>query len=440
MLKLFNILKKATDILHFTKKMFFITSCLVLLNSCTATKNTRLKKNLNLSLNNPVFQNSFTGFMVYNPVTKDTLLNHNAHKYFTPASTTKIITLYTSLKLLPDSIPSLKYSIENDTLFVEGTGDPSFLHPNFKDSSALKLMDKYNNIAMLSNNYKDEKFGPGWAWEDYPWYFSPERNAFPINGNVVSIDNTKSLLVEPAYFKEYISPLIKSKNRKQYSNEFFYNPKKRDSLEVPFMVSDSLTKTLLENALQKKITLVKKMPSSNKKTLYSIPSDSLYKRMMHYSDNFLAEQLLILGASTIADTLDSKKAKEFILKNDLSNLKQAPRWVDGSGLSRYNLFTPETMVTVLNKLYHETSKERLFTIFPHGGDEGTMKKWFVGNPKPYIYAKSGSLGNNYCLSGYLLTNSGKTLIFSFMNNHFREPTATIKQEMEFIFKEIRDQY
>jgi D-alanyl-D-alanine carboxypeptidase/D-alanyl-D-alanine-endopeptidase (penicillin-binding protein 4) len=83
----------------------------------------------------------------------------------------------------------------------------------------------------------------------------------------------------------------------------------------------------------------------------------------------------------------------------------------------------------------EVSKERLFKLFPTGGasDEFTSET-------PYIYAKTGSLGNNYCLSGYLQTKSGKTLIFSFMNNHFRQPSSEVKRRMQLVFERIRDEY
>ena len=162
--------------------------------------------------------------------------------------------------------------------------------------------------------------------------------------------------------------------------------------------------------------------------------------MMLVSDNFLAEQILMLVSSTLSDTLSSEKVREYILKNQLSDLKQKPRWVDGSGLSRYNLFTPTSFVQVLTKLYNEIPHERLFNLFPVGGESGTLKKYYQGKTKPYIYAKSGTVGNNYNLSGYLLTNSGKTLIFSFMNNHFKKPIPEIKKHMQSVFEYLRDNY
>jgi D-alanyl-D-alanine carboxypeptidase/D-alanyl-D-alanine-endopeptidase (penicillin-binding protein 4) len=162
--------------------------------------------------------------------------------------------------------------------------------------------------------------------------------------------------------------------------------------------------------------------------------------MMHESDNLIAEQLLLIASAVLTDTLSSTLARDYILDTYLADLPQKPRWVDGSGLSRYNLFTPASMIYVLEKLYKEVPQTRLFTLFPAGGQSGTLEDWYAGNTEPYVYAKSGTLGNTYCLSGYLKTTSGKVLLFSFMNNHFMEPTSSIKKKIGHILKSIRDTY
>ena len=162
--------------------------------------------------------------------------------------------------------------------------------------------------------------------------------------------------------------------------------------------------------------------------------------MMQESDNFIAEQLLIQASGMISDTLDPSKAIEYMFNGPLSDLKQQPRWVDGSGLSRYNLFTPESMVHVLDKLYQCYGTERLFAFFPEGGASGTIKSYFPGDPEPYVHAKTGTLSNNYCLSGYLVTRSGKTVIFSFMNNHYMGSSNPLKQKMTPILEWVRDHY
>lgn len=412
---------------------------LALLIGCSSTERS-IQKKIEKVFDSSFYKNQFTGFLVVNPAKKDTLLNFNGQKYFTSASNTKVFTLYTALKLLQDSIPALKYIRQNDTLYIEGTGDPTFLHSYFKNTKTLEFLKKHKNISIRLNNYYEEKFGPGWAWDDYGDYYQPEISSFPIFGNVTTVHNSGGSSVIPLYFRDSVIPVDYKSNREMERNLFYYSPIRKDTLEIPFKTSSVLLQNLLEKALERKVSINTQMPDLPKKTLYSVPLDTVLKRMMHESDNFLAEQLLLLSSSTLSDTLSGKRAREYILENQLSNLKQPPRWVDGSGLSRYNLFTPESIVNVLDKLYKDIPREVLFDYFPAGGVAGTLENWYSGNPDPYIYAKSGSLGNVYCLSGYLLTKSGKTLVFSFMNNHFRQPPSEVKQQMEHIFEEIRDRY
>ena len=410
----------------------------VLIGACAASK--KLDKTISTALNPETFGNHFSGIMIYDPISGDTVYQDNSEKYFTPASNTKIFTLYTSLLLLAKDIPAIKYCNVNDTLFLEGTGNPSLLHPFLKDSSVIRFLKGYKNISINLNNFTDTRFGPGWAWEDYDGYYAAERSALPIFGNVVTIYKTDSLQVIPGYFRSNVSLLNNTRNRKIDSNSFYYDPAIKDTLEIPFKTDSLVIQGLLEAAIGRKISLVSKMPCKEKKILSGINTDSINKRMMQESDNFLAEQLLLTASSTLSDTLNTQIAIEYMLKTHLKDLKQSPRWVDGSGLSRYNLFSPESMVYVLNSMYKEVPKERLFNLFAQGGESGTIADWYPGNPHPYIYAKTGSLGNNHNISGYLITKSGKTLIFSFMNNHFKNSVSEIKKQMQSVFEWLRDNY
>lgn len=406
---------------------------------CSSVKH-GFQRNTQKVLKSTFYENQFTGFLVVEPQKKDTLLNFNGKKYFTPASNTKIFTLFTALKMLPDTIPALKYVNHHDTLYIEGTGDPTFLHSYFRQNKTMDFLRGYDNIAIFLDNFQDEKFGPGWAWEDYQYYFQPEKSAFPMYGNVATIRPSSPIEVTPSYFQDSIIRINFNQNREWHKNTFYYPSSRKDTLEIPFKTDTVLTKKLLANALGKNVKIVSKMPAGEKHIAYSIPVDTVYKRMMIESDNFLAEQLLLLCSSMLSDTLRSSLVREHILENELKNLKQPPRWVDGSGLSRYNLFTPESMVYVLSKLYEDIPKDRLFSFFPAGGEAGTLEEWYAGDPEPYLFAKTGSVGNNHNISGYLLTKSGKTLIFSFMNNHFRHPSSEVKKQMQRIFEEIRDNY
>jgi len=97
------------------------------------------------------------------------------------------------------------------------------------------------------------------------------------------------------------------------------------------------------------------------------------------------------------------------------------------------------MAFVLEKLYNEFPKERLFSIFAIGGKTGTLKGNYGGNP-PYVYAKSGTLSNNYCLSGFIITKSRKTLIFSIMNNHYQKENWQVRQQTQRLLEYVRDNY
>ena len=403
-------------------------------------KSLRINNKINKEIASSFFENKFTGIYIYDVTANKIVYNYNGNKYFTPASNTKIFTLFTGLEFLSDSIPAFKYAVDADTITIQGTGDPAFLHSFFKDSTALKMANNYKKVNLIVNNIIDKKYAPGWAWEDFDSYFSPERSAFPMYGNVVTLQNEKTLNVEPAVFENELKITDKSYGREAFSNQFYFGKNKVGKTEIPMIIDSVLLIKLWNDLLPNRVKIVKKSKIKLSKTAYSIPSDSLFKRMMEVSDNFLAEQLLILASSTLSDTLNSSKARDFILENQLKDLNQKPRWVDGSGLSRYNLFTPISFVEVLTKMYKKIPRERLFSFFNVEGKSEILKTGFSDEKAPYIYAKSGTLGNNYNLSGYLITDTNKVLIFSFMNNHFMHPNSKIKEKMLLIFEYIRDNY
>jgi D-alanyl-D-alanine carboxypeptidase/D-alanyl-D-alanine-endopeptidase (penicillin-binding protein 4) len=118
------------------------------------------------------------------------------------------------------------------------------------------------------------------------------------------------------------------------------------------------------------------------------------------------------------------------------------QWVDGSGLSRYNLCTPRDLITLLCKILDEVKNEELVhSLLPAGGTAGSIKRIYkTDNGKPFVWAKTGSLSNNYNQSGYLVTKKGKRLAFSFMNNNFIQPDTVVRDELVRIITFIHDSY
>jgi len=390
-----------------------------------------------------------TGFALYDPEKQNTLYEYKSSHYFTPGSNTKIFTFFSCLTLLGDSIPALKYVQQGDSLIFWGTGDPSFLYKEVFDNRRVYsfLKSTSRSLYFSDQNFQTTNFGPGWAWDDYNDYYSAERSPFPVYGNILSLRAYgKSVEIQPPYFKNYIKVEGKEEKakviRRLESNEFVFHPnfsQKEFKADVPFKASGELTSTLLTDTLKKMVRLVAKPLSKSALTLYSTPVDTLYKVMMQESDNLIAEQLLLICSGTLSDTLQPEIAIRYMKKNLLNDLKDEPRWVDGSGLSRYNLFTPRSVVQLWDKIYRRLPRERLFALLATGGKSGTIKNWYYGK-EPYIFGKTGSLSNNHCLSGYLVTKKGKTLIFAFMNNNFTTAVNDIRRNMENILRSIYESY
>ena len=392
----------------------------------------------------------YTGFVLYDPDKQETLYDFHGGKYFTPASNTKIFTFFACLKILGDSVPALRYVIHGDSLIFWGTGDPSFLYKNVFNSTGVYdfLQRSPQTLYFSNNNFATAHFGPGWAWDDYNDYYSTERSPFPLYGNIFWTEITRNgLRVKPTFFRRYLSVGDKEPRpkveRSLSGNDFVYHPplssRKQDTLDIPFHVDATLITALLQDTVKREVREIKKDLPADATTLYSIRPDSLYRVMMQESDNFIAEQLLLVCSGVISDTLQPEIAIRYVKENFLNDLKDEPEWVDGSGLSRYNLFTPRSVVQVWDKIYRIVPRERLLPLLATGGKNGTVRNWYKAD-RPYIFGKTGSLSNNHCLSGYLVTKSGRTLIFSFMNSNFTATTTEIRQNMQEILNRIYENY
>ncbi len=417
-------------------RYFLVLLVLIVLSSCGTTQ--QLKRELKQSHRETSF---FKGFVLYNPTTKREIINHNGAKYFTPASNTKLYTFYTAFRALKDSVKSLAYYKTKDSLIIKGTADPSFLY-GFESQNVLDfLKDEKDSIYLVDASIAETPLGSGWAWDDYPYYYMPEKSLFPIYGNIVSYKmENDSLLSYPSFFKNKIQVLDSvSMTRELTKNQFYLQRDRQREKEVPFIVSNHLVAQLLSDTIRKKVNVIPNSTHYNYTILKGVSYDSLYKKMFVVSDNLIAEQLMLQVGKEVADSYSVAAAIEYSLTNYLQNLPQKPRWVDGSGLSRYNLFTPNDMVFLLEKMYKEIPLQKLLDYFPVGGETGTLKNWYA-NEKPFVYAKSGSLSNNYNLSGYLITKKGTLLIFSYMNNHYRISTSEVKQGIEKTLKNIYNSY
>jgi serine-type D-Ala-D-Ala carboxypeptidase/endopeptidase (penicillin-binding protein 4) len=138
--------------------------------------------------------------------------------------------------------------------------------------------------------------------------------------------------------------------------------------------------------------------------------------MMHRSDNFFAEQALQMVSQQLLGEMNTDKITDTLIKLFFNDSKKKPIWVDGSGLSRYNLFTPNHFISTLQKMKAAFGMEKLQTILTTGG-QGTLTGYYVKNGGT-IYAKTGSMSGNVSLSGFFTSKTGKPFVFSVHINQF----------------------
>ncbi|WP_373009354.1 D-alanyl-D-alanine carboxypeptidase/D-alanyl-D-alanine-endopeptidase [Hyphomonas sp.] len=90
---------------------------------------------------------------------------------------------------------------------------------------------------------------------------------------------------------------------------------------------------------------------------------------------------------------------------------------DGSGMSVYNRVSPRTIVRLLIYAATQDWGEDWKDTFPVGGTDGSLKRRFRGTILDgNIFAKTGTLKGTNALSGYMTAASGQTLVFAVIAN------------------------
>jgi D-alanyl-D-alanine carboxypeptidase/D-alanyl-D-alanine-endopeptidase (penicillin-binding protein 4) len=438
-------------------KELLIIHCVLL--SCVSSSAQISQLADSILINDSVISTGHIGISIYEPATNTYLYNYNATKYFVPASNTKLFTCYAGMKYLGDSLVGLRYRETDSSTIIYPTGDPTFLHPDFKTQPVFNFLNTKSNIEYCTQYFFDV-LGKGWAWDDYIESFMAQRSEFPIYGNLARVyTKNNNFFVIPKLIPLQILTRFNHNEVKGtyaiqrvwghkeieiaaiYNNEI----KKRDSFEIPIQVDLFYRSEFLEDTLHQSINVISNLAKdsidNNDIKLHSIhsqPTDSLLKPMMHRSDNFFAEQTLLMVSNEHLGYMSDEDIIDTLLKTDLKDVPQKPKWVDGCGLSRYNLFTPQSFVYILNKMKNEFGLKRLEVILPTGG-EGSLKNSYLKD-SGYIYAKTGSMSNIICLSGFLVTQKNKLLIFSILANNFQSDGAPVRRSIEQFLENVRNKF
>jgi serine-type D-Ala-D-Ala carboxypeptidase/endopeptidase (penicillin-binding protein 4) len=167
----------------------------------------------------------------------------------------------------------------------------------------------------------------------------------------------------------------------------------------------------------------------------SLPLSDIMPALMKPSQNQIAEILLrTLGLErTGVGTADSGRA--VVVRQLLGWGADSGGYIvrDGSGLSRYDYVTPETIVHVLDAMRKSPHFQLFYTSLPIAGVDGTIRTRMRGTTaEGNLHAKTGTVAQARSLSGYVTTADGRMLLFSMLCNNFTTPVAEVTRVQDVI--------
>ncbi len=432
----------------------------------------RLRTTIDSMMSLPQFRNAHFGVLVVDPERGDTLYSRNAGKLFLPASNMKIVTGATSLvQLGPDFTFRTDFAaggpIDHDTLrgplIVTGRGDPSISdHMRGAALTPLRaLADSLRAHAVLAiqgglrtgaDVFPDTTIGFGWSWDDLGEDYGAGVDALYFNegsGQVIAHGQPgrrpESIETIPA--RSYPRVTIDRPRADIAPPDTTPLHLDFDSLRTRFLArgrlkgaSDTITVvypsqrdaylSALREALQGGGIFVgggtfehhaSDPQGPSLFTVQSPPLRLILPALEKPSQNQIAEILYkTLGLERTG--VGSADSGRVVIERQLLAWGAAPDGFlirDGSGLSRYDYLSPETIVRVLDHVRADSAFHVFYDALPIAGVDGSLRRRMRGTAaEGKVHAKTGSLSNARSLSGYVITADGHTLIFSLLANNW----------------------
>ena len=439
-----------------------------------------LRRDIDAILSDAALARGYWGVLVTSLKTDETLYALNARKLFVPASNMKIVTLAAAAEKLGwgytystaiRAAGSINAGILNGDLIVAGSGDPSLVAADgmadrvFADWAArLKsagIRTIAGHIVADASGFGGEPFGAGWMWDDLVDEYSAGIGALQLNEDAVRV----AIAPGPSVGASAAIAVMPFPAALTIDNDVATSPADGDPslhvrrlpgvtrLEVsgtiplghaPVNVGasvpdatqffvDSLRTTLIRNGIDIKQSAVPspqspatspESPATALFTYTSPPLSTLALRLMKNSQNQYAE--------TLFRTVGGRDAVLRILQPwGIAPADLVQR--DGSGLSRYDLVTPQTFVTILTHIARDPKlREPFDRSLPVAGDVGLTNRMKGTPAEGNARAKTGSMTSVRAMSGYVTDANGEPLAFSILVNNFESEPATINQATDAI--------
>ena len=412
-----------------------VTSCVTVSHAVRPTSSRDELRTLIDSLTGqPEFRGGFWGVLVVNARTGDTIYSKNAGRLFMPASNMKIVTSSAALTLLgPDYTYKTTFLIDGPVqdslldgdLIVIGRGDPT-ISDNMR-GVATTVMDALadsirahgirqitGRLVRVGNAFPDSTRGYGWEWDDLGEYYAAG--------------------VDELIFNEGMAPTTPRPPPDTVRDSAYSGPAKDPGTGYLNALNDALIRkgiTLDAGVLDSILPTPIKMDTLF--TFTSMPMRNIIPALMKPSQNQIAEVLLKTIGLERGGMGTADSARKIVGQLLLSWGVQQDGFVirDGSGLSRHDMLTPETLVRVLDRMQQDTAFAVFYNALPIAGIDGTLEDRMKGTPaEGNVRAKTGSISYARSLSGYVTTADGERLIFSMLANNWVTQSSVVTGIMD----------
>jgi len=435
----------------------------------------------------PRFATASWGIQVVSLDTGRVLFEHNAGKYFVPASNTKLFTTAMALSELGPELrirtslyagarPGADGVVAGD-LVLFGRGDPTLMRPwaggpfqaDPLEALARQLQDQgvravQGDLVGDDSAFTAPPYAPGWEWEDLGHAYGAEPTALTIHHNAVDLwvypatatGRPCWVFAQPGHGlfsfanatttrPSGLGTGIRAERPPGEAGIRLTGSLALDAppvrLTVPVRDAALFAARLLARALARHGIEVRGQVRSvhgpdrgsplapealvELGHLESPPLLDILRDLMKVSDNLYAQLVLLqAGARRPFGPGDTAGRGLAAMNAWMARAGLAPDGAvleEGAGGSRKNLVKPEAIVQLLAAMDRRPEAAAFRSTLPVAGVDGTLRHRLDGSPaQGNLAAKTGTMRNTHCLSGYVTSAGGERLAFALMLNNSRD--------------------
>ena len=448
-----------------------------------------LRHAIDSMLSSPETRQARWGVLVVDPDRGDTLYSRDAGKLFVPASNMKIVTAAVALETLGPQYRFatrilagglLRDSVLEGDLLVAGRGDPSVSDHIAGDAMIpLRVIADSlwgrgirrvrGRVLAFGDAFPDAHAGFAWSWEDLDAPYGATIDELLFNEGFAEVHvraghypgDSVAAWTTPARTFPRLRIQATTTARGAGRDSVPQLDAVKDTLRGEVVLTgtipsgDSATVAVtfrdpgeayvsaLAEALRDRGIIVADsvMPASavasvdTLLTTYSPPFSQLLASFLKPSQNQVGEMLFKSVALQGSDTGSARVARRIVMERLRAWGAEPDGFLvwDGSGLSRRDMVSPETLVRVLGAMRHSPSFQIYFDAFPIAGVDGTLSARMRGTTaEANVRGKTGTLSNVRSLSGYVTTAGGGQLVFSVLCNNYTTSTDYISRVQDSI--------